>query len=245
MTADPTHPDQPDGQARFRADLVAYLDSLPVGELADLLGELPGSRQEPLQLGVLMVALNERLPDAYKLLPPAGLPGPGEGRRRSLREVVADRRAARASRHPDAPASGLAEWLADRQRHADQHAERARAGAVGERRVAEALRTRATDPDPAASRQEPGDPPAEAANQERDRQGDERDRQPEDFGDSWRTYRERADHIRQTYGWRMPQPPPRATNWLPLGGDDQEHDQPPDRSRRWHGDERDNDREDR
>jgi hypothetical protein len=41
-----------------------------------------------------MVALNERLPDAYKLLPPAGHPGPGEGRRRSLREVVADRRAA-------------------------------------------------------------------------------------------------------------------------------------------------------
>jgi hypothetical protein len=32
-----------------------------------------------------------------------GIPGPGAGRRRSLRQVVADRRAARASRHPDAP----------------------------------------------------------------------------------------------------------------------------------------------
>jgi hypothetical protein len=91
MPADPTHPDQPDGQQRFRADLVAYLDSLPVHQLADLLGELPSSRQQPLQLGVLMIGLNERLPDAYKLLPPAGHPGLGEGRRRSLRELVADR----------------------------------------------------------------------------------------------------------------------------------------------------------
>jgi hypothetical protein len=31
------------GQARFRADLVAYLDSLTVGELAELLGGLPPS----------------------------------------------------------------------------------------------------------------------------------------------------------------------------------------------------------
>jgi hypothetical protein len=136
MPADPIHPNQLHGEARFRADLVAYLDSLPVGELAALLGELSSRRQQPLQLGVLLAALNERLPDASKLLPPAGQPGPGEGRRRSLREVVADRRAARASRHPDAPASGMAEWLAERQQQADLHAERARAGAVGERRVA-------------------------------------------------------------------------------------------------------------
>jgi hypothetical protein len=108
----------------------------PVHELADLLGEPPSSRQQPLQLGVLMVALNERLPDAFKLLSPAGHPGPGEGRRRSLRQVVADRRAARASRHAGPPASGLAEWLADRQPQADLHADRARAGAVAERRVA-------------------------------------------------------------------------------------------------------------
>jgi hypothetical protein len=45
MPADPTHPNQLHGEARFRADLVAYLDSLPIGELAEL------------------------LPDGYKLLP--------------------------------------------------------------------------------------------------------------------------------------------------------------------------------
>jgi hypothetical protein len=134
---EPIHPDQLHGDQRFRADLVAYLDSLPIGELAELLGELPRSRQEPLGLGVLMIALNERLPDAFKLLPPAGHPGPGEGRRRSLRQVVTDRCAARASRHPDGPAAGLAGWLADRQQQAELHAERARAGAVGERRVPE------------------------------------------------------------------------------------------------------------
>jgi hypothetical protein len=226
MPADPIHPDQLAGQQRFRADLVAYLDSLPVGELAELLGELPGSRQEPLRLDVLMVALNERLPDAYKLLPPAGQPGPYKGRRRSLREVVTDRRAAR---HAGPPSSGLAEWLAGRQRQADQHAERARAGVVAERRVAETLRTRATDPDPATGRQEPGATPAE---RERDRRDQERDREPEDdFGDSWRTHRERAEHIRQTYGWAVPEPPPRAEPWLPLGRDDDQ--------------ERDSDREDR
>jgi hypothetical protein len=124
MPDDPIHPDQLHGDQRFRADLVAYLDSLPIGELAALLADLPRSRQQPLGLGVLMIVLNERLPDIHKLLPPAGHPGPGEGRRRSLREVVADRRAARAGRHPDAPASGLAEWLADRQQQVDLHADR-------------------------------------------------------------------------------------------------------------------------
>jgi len=74
------HPDQLAGEQRFRADLVAYLDTLPVGELA----ELPSSRQQRLQLGVLLVALNERLPDAYKLLLPAGHPAAGEGWRGSL-----------------------------------------------------------------------------------------------------------------------------------------------------------------
>jgi hypothetical protein len=33
MPADPTHPGQLDGEARFRADLVAYLDSLFLHEL--------------------------------------------------------------------------------------------------------------------------------------------------------------------------------------------------------------------
>ena len=37
MPADPTHPDQLGGDQRLRADLVAYLDNLPVGELAELL----------------------------------------------------------------------------------------------------------------------------------------------------------------------------------------------------------------
>jgi hypothetical protein len=55
---------------------------------------------------MLMIALNERLPDASKLLPPAGHPGPSEGRRRSLQEVVADRRAARAAQHAGSLASG-------------------------------------------------------------------------------------------------------------------------------------------
>jgi hypothetical protein len=42
-----------------------------------------------------MIELNERLPDSGKLLPPVGTPAPFEGRRRSLREWAADRRAAR------------------------------------------------------------------------------------------------------------------------------------------------------
>jgi hypothetical protein len=62
MPADPIHPDQLHGDQRFRADLVAYLDSLPVNELAELLSDLPSARQQPLGLGVLMIALNERLP---------------------------------------------------------------------------------------------------------------------------------------------------------------------------------------
>jgi hypothetical protein len=65
MPNDPIYPDHLGGEQRFRADLAAYLDSLPVSELAELLGELPGRRQQPLQLSVLMVALNERLPDAF------------------------------------------------------------------------------------------------------------------------------------------------------------------------------------
>jgi hypothetical protein len=130
MPDDPIHPDQLAGEQRFRADLVAYLDSLPVGELAERLGELPSRRQQPLGMGVLLAALNERLPDAYKLLPPAGQPGPGEGQHRSLRELVADRRAARAAHRAGPPPPGLAGWLADRQRQADQQADRRRAGAV-------------------------------------------------------------------------------------------------------------------
>jgi hypothetical protein len=43
MPADPFHPDQLDGEQRFRADLVTYLDSLSIGELAELQGELPAT----------------------------------------------------------------------------------------------------------------------------------------------------------------------------------------------------------
>jgi hypothetical protein len=139
----------------------------------------------------------------------------------------------------------LAERLVDRHQQAGQDAERAGAGAVAERRIAEVLRARAADPDPAAGRQGPDVPLAEPAEQGRDRPRQERDREPEDdFGDSWHTYRERAERIRQTYSWRVPKPP-HAESWLPLGRDDQEHDQPPDRSRRWQGEERNYDREDR
>jgi hypothetical protein len=173
MSDDPTRPDQPDGQQRFRADLLAYLDSLPVHELGELLGELPSTRQEPLQVGVLIVALNERLPDAYKLLPPAGLPGPHEGRRRSLREVVADRRAARAVHRAGPPPPGLAEWHANRQQQAEQHTDRA--GAVAERRVAEALREWPTDSNPAGDHPHPDEPPAGPPDRARGRPGEERD----------------------------------------------------------------------
>ncbi len=94
MSADPLDPaevgPEPRPEGQFRAALVRYLDTLPTLELGSLLSELPRTRP-----GVLMVELNQRLPDAGKLLPPAGTPGPNEGRRRSLREWAADRRAAR------------------------------------------------------------------------------------------------------------------------------------------------------
>jgi len=81
---------------------------------------------------------------------------------------VADRRAARTSRHAGPPPSGLARWLADHQRPADLARGPGQTGAVAERRVAEAPRTRATD----------SDPPPEPPDRERE----------DDFGDGWRTY---------------------------------------------------------
>jgi hypothetical protein len=81
MPADPLYPaelgPEPRPEGQFRADLVRYLDALHTSELGSLLSELP--RTDP---GVLMVELNERLPDSGKLLPQIGTPGPGEGRRR-------------------------------------------------------------------------------------------------------------------------------------------------------------------
>jgi hypothetical protein len=68
-------------------------------------------------------------------------------------------------------------------------------------------------------------PPAEPAEWEGDPQDQERDREPEDdFGDTWRSYRERAEHIRQAYGWKVPEPPRRVEPWLALGRDDQERE---------------------
>jgi hypothetical protein len=102
MPVDPLYPaelgPEPRPEGRFRADLVRYLDALPVSELGSLLSELPRTRP-----GVLMIELNERLPDSGKLLPPVGTPGPYEGRRRSLREWAADRRAARNQPTPGPP----------------------------------------------------------------------------------------------------------------------------------------------
>jgi hypothetical protein len=86
--------------------------------------------------------------------------------------------------------------------------------------VAEALRARATDQDWAADRREHADRSAERPDRERDRQSEQRDHDPEDFGDSWRAYQERAERLRQTYGWTVPQPPPRVEPWLALGRDD-------------------------
>lgn len=93
----------------------------------------------------------------------------------------------------------------------------------------------------------PRRPAGAPADRERDREGEERDHErEEDFGDSWRTYRERADHIRQTYSWTVPQPPPRAEHWLPLGRDnDQEDHEPHAWPRRRLDEERDSDRDER
>jgi hypothetical protein len=104
---------------------------------------------------VLLVALNERLPDTYKLLPPAGQPGPDEGWRRSLRQMVTDRRVAR---HTGPPLAALAEWLADRQRLADRMPPGAMPTWSPNGGWGDAARW-ATDPDPAAGHQERDEPP--------------------------------------------------------------------------------------
>jgi hypothetical protein len=94
MPTDPLYPaelgPEPHPEGQFRADLVRYLDSLPTSELGSLLHELPRTRTD-----VLMIELNQRLPGPHKLLPAVGIPGPGEGQRRTLRERIADRRFAR------------------------------------------------------------------------------------------------------------------------------------------------------
>ena len=66
MPADPLDPSEvglePRPEGQFRADLVRYLDALPVAELGSLLSELPRTRP-----GTLMIELNERLPDSGRL----------------------------------------------------------------------------------------------------------------------------------------------------------------------------------
>jgi hypothetical protein len=43
MPADPIHTDQLNGDQRFRADLVAYLDSLPVGSWPNCSASCPAA----------------------------------------------------------------------------------------------------------------------------------------------------------------------------------------------------------
>jgi hypothetical protein len=136
---------------------------------------------------------------------------PGEG---APLAAGAGRRPARRprSRHAGPPFSGLAEWLANRQRQAEQLAKRGRGGmrwlSGGWRRRWAPGRPTPTRP-PATKTRRPRAPAA--ADSSRGWEGEERDRKPEeDFGESWHTYRERTDHIRQTYGCTVPEPPPRV-----------------------------------
>jgi hypothetical protein len=88
MANDLTHPDdRPDPAARFRADLAAYLRGLSGPVKVDQIAALAAGGP------------------AYARLP-ASWPGHPDAefvRRRSLREVVADRRAARAVRRAGPP----------------------------------------------------------------------------------------------------------------------------------------------
>jgi hypothetical protein len=146
----PTLPEPTDdqGAAQLRADLTAYLNSLFLHELADLLGQLP----EPTRVA-LMHELSERSP-AWARLPEDWPQLP----RRPLRDQLADRRAARQRPTPDQ----LRRWRAEADRAADQLGRQRRSGAVAERRVAEACgpgRPAATPPTSASggrSRQRAG-----------------------------------------------------------------------------------------
>jgi hypothetical protein len=111
MTADlPHRDDRPDPAARFRADLASYLRGLSGPELADLVDGLP----DPVKVD-LIAALAARGP-AYARLSDTwpGHPDAELMRRRSLREVVADRRAARAARRAGPPpGTTLTDWAAN------------------------------------------------------------------------------------------------------------------------------------
>jgi hypothetical protein len=138
MADDLVHPDdRPDPAARFRADLAGYLRGLPAPELADLLDGLP----DPVKID-LIAALAERGP-AHARLPDTwpGHPDAEFMRRRSLREVAADRRAARATRRAGPP-PGVT--LADRAYNRPSVTRPAKDPAA-ERRLGEALRSRTAE----------------------------------------------------------------------------------------------------
>jgi hypothetical protein len=107
MADDLLHPDdRPDPAARFRTDLAGYLRHLSGPELADLLDGLP----DPVKVDLIAALAacgpaHARLPATWPAHPDAEFM-----RRRSLREVVTDRRAARAAR------PGLAGLVAARRR---------------------------------------------------------------------------------------------------------------------------------
>jgi hypothetical protein len=144
MADDLHHPDdRPDPGERFRADLASYLRGLPGPELADLLAGLP----DPVTID-LIAALAARGP-AHARLPDTwpGHPDSEFMRRRSLREVVADRRAARAARRTGSPPGAtLADWAAKRPL-ITQPAE----DPAVQRRLGEALRGRGADQDERAA----------------------------------------------------------------------------------------------
>jgi hypothetical protein len=112
MADDLLHPDdRPDPTVRFRADLAGYLRGLSGPELADLLDGLP----DPVKVDLIAALaargrVYARLPDTWP-----GHPDAEFMRRRSLREVVADRRAARAARRAGPPPGAtLADWATNR-----------------------------------------------------------------------------------------------------------------------------------
>jgi hypothetical protein len=151
------HPDdRPDAAERFRADLSGYLRERSGPELADLLERLP----DPVKAD-LISELAERGP-AWLRLPPdwPGHPDAEHSRRRSLREVVADRRAARAARRASPPpGAALEERLATRPHGSPPAADPAR-----QRRLGKALRGHASqredqDERTAMGWQDPGCPP--------------------------------------------------------------------------------------
>jgi hypothetical protein len=145
MAADLLHPDdRPDPTARFHADLAGSPRGLSGLELADLLAGLP----DPVTVD-LLAELAARGP-AYARLPDTwpGHPDAEFMRRRSLRKVVSDRRAARAAyRTGPPPNATLADWLTNR----PQVSRPAKDTAV-ERRLGEALRGRTTERDDQAER---------------------------------------------------------------------------------------------